>query len=417
GDLTVPDSCKGLVVFSHGSGSSRFSPRNRQIARGLQKNGWGTLLLDLLTKEEEHQAEKVFDVDLLADRILSTASWLKTEAEVAHLPVALFGASTGAAAALIAAAKGPDDFFWVVSRGGRPDLAASYLPQVTQPTLFIVGSKDDEIVRLNRYALEKLNCEKELALVSGATHLFEEPGKLEEVERLTTDWLESRRESCSLPFANRVSAARALSRKMRGRKLFQPLVLAIPRGGVVTGSIMAHSLSSSLDVIFIRKLRHPQQPELAIGAISEDGESFLNEAGKKILRLSEEYILREKMSQLEEIRKKKKIVRDFFPPEPISGRSVIVTDDGIATGATIISALKLIKSKRPQELIVAVPVAPEDSLREVRRYCDEIVCLHTPRPFFSIGDFYREFPQVDDRTFMDLLKNSKKGPSSVSLAG
>jgi putative phosphoribosyl transferase len=188
GILTVPPRPRGVVAFAHGSGSGRFSPRNQFVARVLQEAGLATLLLDLLEEEEADDREKVFDIDLLAERLQSAASWLSREPETGALRLGYFGASTGAGAALVAAAREPAAVGAVVSRGGRPDLAAEYLPAVEAPTLLIVGGDDDVVIELNEQALRRLRCPKDLIVIPGATHLFEEPGALEEVTRLAKEW-------------------------------------------------------------------------------------------------------------------------------------------------------------------------------------------------------------------------------------
>jgi putative phosphoribosyl transferase len=188
GNLTVPRGASGVVLFAHGSGSSRFSPRNRYVASVLQSVGLATLLMDLLTEEEEALDEQTgelrFDIDFLAARVAQATDWLRRNDATSYLKIGYFGSSTGAAAALVAAAARPDAVAAVVSRGGRPDLAAPVLPRVRAPTLLIVGSDDHEVLTLNREALEALQCEKQLEIVSGATHLFEEPGTLERVAEL-----------------------------------------------------------------------------------------------------------------------------------------------------------------------------------------------------------------------------------------
>jgi len=193
-DLRVPPRPQGVVIFAHGSGSSRFSARNRQVAESLNIRGHATLLLDLLTAEEEsvdvYTSQYRFDVARLASRVSAAAEWTRTVPDLCELPIGYFGASTGAAAALIAAADRPDLVHAVVSRGGRPDLADHALPRVHAPTLLIVGGADRDVIRLNREAMRQMHAVVELRLVHGATHLFEEPGTLEEVERLAGDWFE-----------------------------------------------------------------------------------------------------------------------------------------------------------------------------------------------------------------------------------
>jgi len=190
GDLSVPAGASGVVLFAHGSGSSRHSPRNQSVARTIREAGVGTMLFDLLTAEEEavdiQTRHLRFDIGLLADRLIDATDWIKGEFD--YLSVGYFGSSTGGGAALVAAAEVGDRVGAVVSRGGRPDLAGDALPKVKSPTLLIVGGLDYPVIELNQEALARLRCEKELKIVPGATHLFEEPGTLEEVARLAADW-------------------------------------------------------------------------------------------------------------------------------------------------------------------------------------------------------------------------------------
>jgi putative phosphoribosyl transferase len=191
-DLNVPDRAIGLVIFAHGSGSSRFSSRNRSVADYFQQRRLGTLLLDLLTREEEavdnYTREYRFDIDRLGTRVVVATDWAQQRGDLRRLAVGYFGASTGAAAALIAAAERPDVTRAVVSRGGRPDLAGAALPKVTAPTLLIVGGYDEQVMALNQDAMARMTTSVQLEIVPGATHLFEEPGTLDHVERLAGDW-------------------------------------------------------------------------------------------------------------------------------------------------------------------------------------------------------------------------------------
>ena len=188
GMLVIPEHARGVVLFAHGSGSSRLSPRNNFVAQNLHDAGFGTLLTDLLTKEEDATYENRFDMDLLTWRLERATQWIMEQPHCSPLATGYFGASTGAAAALNAAASLGSSIAAVVSRGGRPDLAMEALPNVQSPTLLIVGSLDDVVLELNRQAYAKLKIEKHLAIVKGATHLFEEPGTLQEVARLAAAW-------------------------------------------------------------------------------------------------------------------------------------------------------------------------------------------------------------------------------------
>jgi putative phosphoribosyl transferase len=190
GELTVPEEAKIIVIFAHGSGSGRFSPRNQMVANYLQQYNLGTFLFDLLTKEEDLDYSNRFNIELLAQRLITATEWLQSQTETKGLYYSYFGASTGAAAALMAASAKPQ-ITAVVSRGGRPDLAIESLANVKAPTLLIVGSRDYNVLNLNHKALERLTSEKRLIEVEGATHLFEEPGTMEEVCRLAADWFKS----------------------------------------------------------------------------------------------------------------------------------------------------------------------------------------------------------------------------------
>ncbi len=192
GDLAMPERAAGVVVFAHGSGSSRHSSRNRYVAGVLQQAGFATLLLDLLTQAEEQVDLRTrhlrFDIGLLAGRLLEATDWLAADRRTAGLPVGYFGASTGGGAALVAAAERPGAIGAVVSRGGRPDLAGAALPRVQAPSLLIVGGKDRDVIELNEEAMARMHCEARLEIVPGATHLFEEPGTLEQVAQLAAEW-------------------------------------------------------------------------------------------------------------------------------------------------------------------------------------------------------------------------------------
>lgn len=192
GNLMVPDDAETLVMFAHGSGSSRFSPRNNQVAQFLNAHGLGTLLFDLLTAEEDvidqQTRELRFNIPLLAERLIGATDWVASQDSIKHLKIGYFGSSTGAAAALIAAGKRPKDVCAVVSRGGRPDLAGDALPEVDAPTLLIVGELDTDVIALNKEAQKRMSCLSELTIVPGATHLFEEEGTLEQVMQLASEW-------------------------------------------------------------------------------------------------------------------------------------------------------------------------------------------------------------------------------------
>lgn len=204
-------------------------------------------------------------------------------------------------------------------------------------------------------------------------------------------------------FKNREEAALQLAEALKKRKLLNPVVLAIPRGGIITGAVLAKELGAELDVILSRKLRAPLQPELAIGAITEDGKVYLNEIGKKAIGISKQYLAEEQERQRNSIKQRSQIFRKVKGPALLSGRTVIITDDGIATGSTLIAALDATRSSHPHELIAAVPLAPLDRKREIEKHCDVFVCLSFPDPFWAISEFYEHFEQVEDEEAVKAL--------------
>lgn len=205
-------------------------------------------------------------------------------------------------------------------------------------------------------------------------------------------------------FKDREDGARQLAQKLKQLKFHDPLVLAIPRGGVVTGAVLARELDGELDVVLSRKLRAPFQPELAIGAIGEDGQIYLSREGRACAGVGEEYIEQERLHQLQEIARRSKLFREVKPPASMAGRSVIITDDGIATGSTMIAAIHVAKAQHPHEVVVAVPVAPPERLNAIRRLCDRLICLHAPEEFFAVGQFYDSFETVEDDEVVRILK-------------
>jgi len=207
-------------------------------------------------------------------------------------------------------------------------------------------------------------------------------------------------------FRNREDAGEQLARRLKHREFRDPLVLGIPRGGLVLGAVLARELAAELDVVLARKLRAPGQPELALGAITETGRVYLNHPAEEVLDLWEDYLRGERRYQLGEITRRKQLYRSIRPAAPIAGRSVIVTDDGIATGSTMIAALRGIEGEKPYEVIVAVPVAAPDRLEDVRPWCDELICLLYPRQLWAIGQFYEDFSPVDDQQVIQLLRSN-----------
>ena len=410
GLLAVPDQPKGLVIFAHGSGSGRLSPRNNHVARELQRAGYATLLLDLLTPAEETDRSNVFDMQLLSSRLIEATDWASQEPRIAGLPIGYFGASTGAGAALLAAAFRDGRIGAIVSRGGRPDMAGGALHRVSAPTLLLVGRLDTDVLELNRSAYSRLACEKELRVIPGASHLFEEQGTLDLVVAEATRWFDRHLRRVNpldihLPFADRTAAGRCLAHALLKFKSTNPLILALPRGGVPVAFEVALELDADLDLLLVRKLGAPGQPELGIGAVidGENPQVVLNQDIVRHMALPEGYIHNEAHRQLREIERRREEYLGDATPAPIEGRTVIVVDDGIATGGTVRAALQALRKKNPVKLILAVPVAPRDALASLAGECDEVVCLARPEPFYAVGAHYSNFTQTSDEEVKRLL--------------
>jgi putative phosphoribosyl transferase len=425
-DLTIPEACRGLVIFAHGSGSSRHSPRNRAVATSLNHERFATLLMDLLTMPEERTdvvtAEFRFDIALLSSRVAAAVDWARSDPRTSALPIGLFGASTGAAAALVAAAQRPAAVRAIVSRGGRPDLAGNSLAGVMAPTLLIVGALDDVVIELNQRAATHLQVTKHLAIVPDATHLFEEPGAIEAVERLAADWfgryLEDNQhprdgrgviQSSPLPFADRVAGGRFLAERLR-QYADRPdvLVLALPRGGVPVAFEVASTLHAPMDVFLVRKLGVPGQEEYAMGAVATGGIRVVNRDVVRSVGVSDAAVERIAAREIAELHRRERLYRGDRPqPDPRS-RTVILIDDGLATGSTMTAAVRALKAQAPAKIVVAVPVAAPDSCEALAREADEVVCAATPEPFRAVGLWYRNFGQTTDEEVHSLLARSRR---------
>jgi len=422
GLLGVPPDAPGIVLFAHGSGSSRLSPRNTFVARALRRAGLATLLFDLLTEAESDAGVLVFDAEFLARRLGAATEWVRTQPATAALPIGYFGASTGTAAALIAAADDPA-VAAVVSRGGRPDLAARALPRVEAPTLLIVGGEDTPVIAMNEDAVALMRCETRLVIVPGATHLFEEPGTLEVAARLATAWFREHfagartvdatsdvaPDGVALPFRDRREAGRLLAERLRhhaGRA--DTVVLGLPRGGVVPAVEIASALGLPVDVIVSRKLGAPDQPELAIGAIAEGGAPYLDAETLAATDASPEHVERAVALQRAEIERRRRRFRDGRALPVPRGGTVILVDDGVATGSTAIAAIRALRECGAGRVVFAVPVAPPDTAERLRGMVDELVVLATPEEFWAVGAFYRDFDQVTDDEVVALLARADR---------
>lgn len=414
--LQVPPSARGVVVFAHGSGSSRFSTRNRRVAEGLHAAGLATVLLDLLTPEEaaddRHTSRWRFNIPLLGQRLKGAVDGLRgAESGMASLSVGLFGSSTGAAAALITASERPDTIRALVSRGGRVDLAFQALPGVRCPTLLIVGELDREVLALNRQAIRRLSAPHRLAIVSGASHLFEEPGALEAVTDLTNDWfgehLAPDPRAVHPPlWRSRQEAGAALAARLQDGDWpkGQTVVLALPRGGVPVGAEVARLLGLPLATWCVRKVADPSWPELAIGAVAAGGVVVWRDGGERARQQG--WLQKEER----ELARRQAL---FGDPDPrhLQGRHLVVIDDGIATGMTVRAALLSLQRLQPASLTLAVPVVDQEVAEELAPLVKRLEALALVQDLRAVGLWYEDFNQLSDRDVIALLGQSR--PFSV----
>ncbi|HTR51663.1 MAG TPA: phosphoribosyltransferase family protein [Kofleriaceae bacterium] len=433
GCLGVPQGPIGLVIFAHGSGSSRLSPRNRHVAEALRARGIATLLVDLLTESEE-LADRIdatlrFDVELLADRLLAITDWVRRSSSVAHLPLAYFGASTGAAAALLAASRRPEAVRAVVSRGGRPDLAGAALPLVRAPTLLIVGSEDAHVLDLNREAIERMTVPTQLAIVPGASHLFEEPGTLDEVAQLASEWLidhfaqvfaEPRRSNWGRQFVDRRAAGQRLATALRhyadsagpaprvtSGAPPHVIVYGLPRGGVPVADEIAKALGAPLDVWLVRKIGMPIQPELGMGAIAEGAALVLDPELVRWSGASTRELRALVHRKAAEIRRSARLYRGEQAAIDVRGKTAILVDDGIATGNTLRAAIRGAKKRGAARVVIAAPVAAAEAVDMLRGEADEVVCLSTPEHLIAVGAWYQSFHQLSDDEVLAILAEAR----------
>lgn len=412
GFLTVPEKPKGLIIFAHGSGSSRNSPRNAAAARGFEQLGFATLLFDLLSEPEAKDRRNVFDIPLLASRINEAIAWARSQPRLEQLPIGLFGASTGGGAALLAAASSAD-VRAVVSRGGRPDLAGEALRNVNAPTLLIVGSEDRDVLALNDAAAEEMRCPKRLSVVPGAGHLFEEPGTMDHMLAIAGAWFLKHlaaSQQASLPFANREHAGKLLGRVLADRRFHAPVVYALPRGGVPVALPIARALNAPVDVLMVRKIGVPWQPEVAAASVidGEQADIVLIEQVLRSTGLDESQIHRLAKSELAEIERRRRIYLPGRKPVPARGRTAILVDDGIATGTSMRAAILAVRKRHPSAIVLAVPVAARESLRMLGPLVDDAVAIAVPQRFHSVGEYFLDFHQLSDQEVIDLLKTPAK---------
>jgi predicted phosphoribosyltransferase/pimeloyl-ACP methyl ester carboxylesterase len=456
-DLAIPTGAKAMILFAHGSGSSRHSTRNQYVAEVLNKAGFATLLVDLLSSEEK-PADKAgrhlrYNIELLAGRFIEVTKWLLQQSQTKNLEIGYFGSSTGAAAAIIAAVNFSNDIVKaLVLRSGRLDLVEGQLSKIIAPTFLIVGGSDNAtVIGINKTALKELKNAKdrELAVIPGAGHLFEEPGKIEDVAKIATEWFEiyllcsgkkfenkypqknkssallssifGDRPHIQLKFKDRLAAGEILAVSLGRYKKEEEednanpaiTVIGIPRGGVVVADAVARKLAiRDFDIVIPRKLRAPNNSENAIGAIMQDGSVYLEDILVESMNVSNQYLEMEKSQQKKEIDRRMGLYRPETSKEyKIKCRTVFLVDDGAATGATIIAAAGWIRKQNPKRLIIALPVAPSQIKMALRQQANDLEIIYAPNKFTSVEQFYQKFEVLSDKEIIKLLEEYRKAPT------
>lgn len=412
-DLWLPESASGLVVVVHGSGSGKSSPRNRQLADVLFAAGWAVLLFDLLTPEEarldERSAQYRFDIAFLHRRLAAVLEWVQTYPLLSPLPLFLVGGSTGAAVALAAAADLPGLVRGVVSRGGRPDLVSERLGEVLAPVLLVVGSEDTFVRDLTERVSDLFSGPVSVVTISGASHLFEEPGTMRLAIDACLDFLTEQRERrvgnvTGWRFEDRDDAGRWLAGKLLAyRDRSDVLVVGLPRGGVPVAARVARALRAPLDIWVVRKVGAPGNVELAIGAVASGGVVVRNDGVIGLLGVSEAEFSARAADQQAEVSRRDRLWRGNAAGPDVRGRTVIVVDDGLATGATALSAAAALRQSGASTVMVAVPVAASDALQRLRDAGIPSVHVIAPDDFDAVGKWYLDFRPVEDDAVSMLL--------------
>ncbi|MBC76614.1 MAG: hypothetical protein CME64_11425 [Halobacteriovoraceae bacterium] len=410
GDLYDVKGALGLVVVPYADSEGRKSEEAKDFARYFNEHDISVLNLDLLSLEESKKKEYKYNVKLLSLRLEVALDWTKRHRLLRDCPLGIHASYTAAAATMEAAAHTTMNINAVVAFSGRIDMVEKYLPFVEAPCLLIVDGKDQLALQANKKMMPNLACVK-LHTISENNSSIDE-----EIIRESSRWFkryfaqkiyeerkdEYKSENLNLPFYDRYEASHFLSYKLQKFKEDNPLILAIPRGAVAMADVIATELDMDMDIILVKKLGAPNHPELAIGSINEFGDVYLSSNAKAYA--DEEYISQEaakKQAQLSDYRKK---FQGFKTPQDVKDRTVIIVDDGIATGSTMLSAVITVKEKGARKVVVAAPVASRSAQKMLQLAADETVFLDIPENFYAVAQFYENFPQVNDDEVEKILR-------------
>ncbi len=399
-----------VVIFAHGLNSSKDSPRNLYIAEGLVEKGFCCFLLDFTAHGESDGEASDITVEQFAQDLDAALDYTHRIKGIDPLRIGICGSSMGGTAAIITAAR--DGRIKVLALRSAPaEGYYHYASQVRIPVLIVQGDADP-IMKESLILYEHLAGEKRLIPIKGADHLYSKEEHLKEAREAVVQWFVEKlvpEDPGSRIFKDRRDAGVQLAHRLMDYKdREEVLVLALPRGGVVTGYEVATYLNCPLDIIIIRKLGFPGQPELAIGAVSETDAVVLNESIISAGGVPVEYIQEEISKQKAVIERRINLYRKGQGVPDLKGKIIILVDDGVATGATMKAAISTLKKESIERLIVALPVAPPETAGELRQMADELICLETPDDFMAVGSYYYDFTQVTDEDVVGILERSKR---------
>lgn len=407
GNLYHLDNSLGLVVIPCTIKNGKESNKAKELVKYFNEHELAVLVLDLVSEEESKKKEFRYNVKLLSLRLEVALDWTYRHRLLRELPLGIIAYNTAAAAAMEAAAHTTLTVSAVVACSGRIDMVEKYLPFVEAPSLLIVSNKDQLALQANKKMIINLS--------KARLHTLESEDFEEETKRESLRWFkryftqkiyenrkdEYKSENIRLPFYDRFEASHFLSWRLQKFKDENPLILAIPRGAVAMADIISTELDWDMDIILVKKLSAPNHQELAIGSINEFGDVYLSSNASAYA--DEEYIAQEASEKQEQLAEYRKKFHHFKEPQDVKDRTVIIIDDGIATGSTMLSAVITVKEKGAKKVVVAAPVASESAHKMLKLAADEVVFLDVPNNFYAVAQFYENFPQINDQEVEKIL--------------
>jgi len=403
------DIIQPVVIFAHGLHSSKDSSRNIYIAEGLAEKGFCCFLLDFTGHGESEGEFSDISIEQFAHDLDAALDYIDGMKEIDHMRIGICGSSMGGTAALVKATT--DERIKALSLRSAPaEGFFHYAKHINIPVLIVQGDADP-IIKESLTLYEHFISDKKLVLIKGADHLYSKEEHLREAREAIVDWFVEKLGQEEVPeikiYKDRKDAGIQLASRLKDYKDREGvIVLALPRGGVVTGYEVSSYLSCPLDVFIVRKIGFPGEPEFAIGAVSETGTVVLNESVVSMYQISEKYIKDEIARQKKEIERRVSAYRGGKKMPEIKGKTIILVDDGVATGATIKAAISALKMEKIEKLVVALPISPPETADKLRQMVDEFICLETPDDFMAVGSYYQDFTQVNDEEVIEILEKS-----------